>query len=106
MTFKRRVLSALGKDTLLEIGRSLALDVSTRMSVDALRDVVAKSKRANLASIVDESLSRDTLKEICLACGLDDRGKEKRPLVDRILGAAGPQQYELDPAAMRGSVAR
>jgi hypothetical protein len=106
MTFKRRVLSALGKDTLLEIGRSLALDVSTRMSVDALRDVVARSKRASLASIVDESLSRDTLKEICLACGIDDRGKEKRPLVDRILGASGPQQYELDPAAMRGSVAR
>jgi hypothetical protein len=106
MTFKRRVLSALGKDTLLEIGRSLALDVNARMSVDALRDVVAKSKRANLASIVDESLSRDTLKEICVACGLDERGKEKRPLVDRILGAADPQQYVLDPAAMRGSVAR
>jgi hypothetical protein len=31
MSFKRRVLSALGKNVLLEIGRGLELDVTTRM---------------------------------------------------------------------------
>ena len=45
MSFKRRVLSALGKDVLLEIGRGLELDVTTRMGVEALRDALAKSKR-------------------------------------------------------------
>src|SRR4051812_41097056 len=56
MTFKRRVLSALGKADLLEIGRGLELEVTTRMSVDELRDVLARSKRASMASIVSSSL--------------------------------------------------
>lgn len=34
MSFKRRVLSALGKDVLLEIGRGLEFEVTTRMSVE------------------------------------------------------------------------
>ncbi len=34
MSFKRRVLSALGKDLLLEIGRGLELEVTTRMGVE------------------------------------------------------------------------
>lgn len=108
MSFKRRVLSALGKDELLEIGRGLELDVTTRMGVDDLRDALAKSKRANLAAIVQESLSRDTLKEICGVLGLDDIGKEKAALVERILVAGGGKGgngsgYKIDPAATRGS---
>ncbi len=106
MTFKRRVLSALGKDTLLEIGRGLELEVTTRMGVEDLRDLLARSKRAKLPAIVQESLSRDTLKEICAAVGLDDSGKEKAALVERILAAAGggsPDDagYALDPAASK-----
>src|SRR5512140_3114637 len=40
MSFKRRVLAALGKDVLLEIGRGLKLDVTTRMGVEELRDAL------------------------------------------------------------------
>jgi hypothetical protein len=69
MSFKRRVLSALGKDVLVEIGRGLELDVTTRMGLEELRDALAKSKRAKLDAIVQESLSRDTLKDICGAVG-------------------------------------
>lgn len=110
MSFKRRVLSALGKDVLLEIGRDLELDVTTRMGVEELRDALAKSKRAKLDAIVQESLSRDTLKEICGAVGLDDTGKEKAALVERILAAGGDKAangagYRIDPAAVRGSKA-
>jgi hypothetical protein len=110
MTFKRRVLSALGKDELLEIGRGLELDVTTRMGVEELRDALAKSKRAKLDAIVQESLSRDTLKDICGAVGLDDTGKEKAALVERILAAGGDKAangagYRIDPAAVRGSKA-
>jgi SAM-dependent methyltransferase len=108
MSFKRRVLSALGKDVLLEIGRGLELDVTTRMGVEELRDALAKSKRAKLDAIVQESLSRDTLKGICGAVGLDDTGKEKAALVERILAAGGDKAangagYRIDPAAVRGS---
>lgn len=110
MSFKRRVLSALGKDVLLEIGRGLELDVTTRMGVEELRDALAKSKRAKLDAIVQESLSRDTLKDICGAVGLDDTGKEKAALVERILAAGGDKAangagYRIDPAAVRDSKA-
>ena len=110
MSFKRRVLSALGKDVLLEIGRGLELDVGIRMGVEELRDALAKSKRAKLDAIVQESLSRDTLKDICGAVGLDDTGKEKAALVERILAAGGDKAangagYRIDPAAVRGSKA-
>jgi hypothetical protein len=110
MSFKRRVLSALGKDVLLEIGRGLELDVTTRMGVEELRDALAKSKRAKLDAIVQESLSRDTLKDICGAVGLDNTGKEKAALVERILAAGGDKVangagYRIDPAAVRGSKA-
>jgi len=108
MSFKRRVLSALGKDVLLEIGRGLELDVTTRMGVEELRDALAKSKRAKLDAIVQDSLSRDTLKDICGAVGLDDTGKEKAALVERILAAGGDKAangagYRIDLAAVRGS---
>lgn len=110
MSFKRRVLSALGKDVLLEIGRGVELDVTTRMGVEELRDALAKSKRAKLDAIVQESLSRDTLKDICGAVGLDDTGKEKAALVARILAAGGDKAangagYRIDPAAVRDSKA-
>jgi len=59
MSFKRRVLSALVKDVLLEIDRGLELDVTTRMSAEELRDVLAKSKRAKLEAIVHQLDPKD-----------------------------------------------
>lgn len=109
MTFKRRVLSALGKEELQEVARRLELDVTSRMTLDVLRDAVAKSKRAKIEAIVQESMSRDTLKEICVACGVDDTGKEKAALVQRILAASGKSAngaaYKIDPESTRGSKA-
>ncbi len=110
MNFKRRVLAGLGKDVLLEIGRGLELDVTTRMGVEELRDALAKSKWAKLDAIVQESLSRDTLKDICGAVGLDGTGREKATLVEGILAAGGDKAandtgYRIDPAAVRGSKA-
>ncbi len=110
MSFKRRVLSALGKDHLLEIGRGLELDVTSRMGVEELRDALAKSKRATLDMIVHESLPRDTLKEICGAVEVDATGTAKAALVERILAVAGPSSkattngagYSIDPASTKG----
>lgn len=111
MTFKRRLLSALCKEDLLAIGREHELDVTARLTIDELRDVVARSKRATVEKIVGDGMSRDTLKAICEACGLDSSGKEKQPIVDRILAAAkgepnGNDEYEIDPAGAPGSTAR
>jgi hypothetical protein len=108
MSFKRRVLSALQKDELLEIGRNLELEVRASMRIEELRDTIAQSRRASVPAIVQESLSRDVLKAICLACGLDDTGMEKRPLVERIIAAAGNGSgtYKIDRAETKGSIAR
>jgi hypothetical protein len=107
MSFKRRVLSGLGKDELQEVARRLELDITSRMTVDELVDAVAKSKRASIAAIVQDSMSRETLKAICVACGLDDTGKEKAPLVERILAAGGANgaSYKIDPESTRGGKA-
>jgi adenine-specific DNA-methyltransferase len=88
MSFKRRVLGALSKPELLEVGRALELPVKTAMTVDELRELVAASKGAKLAKFVTTELERDTLKAICEAVGLDATGREKAALVERILAAA------------------
>jgi adenine-specific DNA-methyltransferase len=101
MTFKRRALGALTRVELLEIGRSLELDVSTGMRLDELIDTVAGSKRATLERILP-ALSRDTLKSICFAIGEPAEGREKQIIVDRILAASGADER---PAA-KGKKAR
>ena len=90
MTFKRRVLSVLGKADLLELGRGLELEVKAAMTVAQLREMLAGSKRAKLGVIVTADLGRDKLKAMCEACGLDPTGTEKQALIDRIVaGSAG-----------------
>ncbi len=109
MTFKRRVLLALGKEELLAIGREVELDVKARMSVDELRDVVAKSKRATLDVIVSEALSRDALKAICTELELSDVGAAKSVLIERILAAengGAKANYKVTPDKSGASVAR
>jgi hypothetical protein len=103
------VPSVLGKDVLIEIGRRLELDITTRMGVEEL-DALAKSKRTKLDAIVEELLSRNTLKDICGAVGLDDTNKEKAALIERILAAGGDKAANgagcrIDPAALRDTKA-
>ncbi|KAB2910397.1 MAG: SAP domain-containing protein, partial [Kofleriaceae bacterium] len=76
------------------------------MTVDELVDAVAQSKRASINAIVHESMPRDTLKAICAACGLDDSGREKASLVERILAAGGEAngvRYKIGPESTKGS---
>jgi hypothetical protein len=80
MAYKRRVLSALGKDELLE--------VTAKMSVDELRGVIARSTRVSAAKTVSESMPHDKRKEIRATCDLDASGKEKQALVGRIIAGA------------------
>jgi len=93
----------------------LKLEVAARMTVDELRDAIARSKRASIDKIVTDAMSRNLLKAICEACGLDASGKEKQPLVARIITAANGEgngngnsnvKYIIDPEASKPSVAR
>jgi type I restriction enzyme M protein len=49
---------------------------------------VAASKKATLAEFLPD-LSRDRLKELCRSLDLDDSGRDKAALVERLIGTAG-----------------
>ncbi|MGB1016678.1 MAG: hypothetical protein ACPG4T_21245, partial [Nannocystaceae bacterium] len=82
---KRSTLRLLNRASLLEIGQAYDLDVHPRMNHEALVDTLAKSKRASFEKII-RGLSRNDLKHICRHHGLDDGGRAKQPIADRILG--------------------
>jgi type I restriction enzyme M protein len=86
MPQKREVLQLFTRDELAAIVDRFELSAADRRSKDALVDAVASSKKATLAEILPE-LSRDRLKELCRAFDLDDGGREKSALVDRLTGA-------------------
>lgn len=103
MPSKREVLGQFIRDELLAAVDQFELTVTDRRVKDQLLDAVASSKRAGLADMLS-GLSRDRLKEICRALGLDDSGKEKATLVDRLTGGksappAAPQATSGAPAA-------
>jgi hypothetical protein len=86
MPQKRDVLQLFTRDELVAVVDRFDLSASDRRSKDALIDAVASSKKATLTEILPE-LSRDRLKEMCRALELDDGGREKSLLVDRLTGA-------------------
>jgi adenine-specific DNA-methyltransferase len=96
MTFKRKVLAALTRSELLEVGRALELDVTTNMRLDDLMDAVAGSKKRGMMEKILPMLSRDRLKDICEAVGISSEGREKQVLIDRILAAGGDAGGESD----------
>lgn len=85
MPRKRDVLESLKRDELLAAADRLDVPVRDRRVRDDLIDALAASRRAGLAGIL-EGLSRYRLKEVCHALDLDDSGREKALLIDRLAG--------------------
>lgn len=88
MPSKRDVLAILSRDELLAVVDRFGLSPPDRRAKDGLVDAVASSKKATLAEVLPE-LPRDRLKELCRALGLDDGGREKSVLVERLTGSGG-----------------
>ncbi len=86
MTTKRETLDFLTRDELLAAVDRFELSVADRRAKAGLVDAVASSKKATLPEVLAD-LSRDRLKELCRALGLDDSGREKASLVERLSGA-------------------
>lgn len=87
---KRDVLGRLSRAELTEIVESLGLQVEDRRVKENLIQAVVGSKRATLAEVLPK-FSRNRLKEICRSLGLDDSGKEKSAIIERLLdGHGGP----------------
>lgn len=85
MTSKRTVLEQLTRDELLAIVAAFELSVGDRRVKDRLIEAVAASKKATLATLLAD-FSRHRLKEICRALDLDESGREKSVLVERLSG--------------------
>jgi len=85
MPNKRAILEQLKRDELALIADQLAVAVADRRSAAALVEALAHSRKATAEGFLP-LLSRDRLKELCRAFGLDDSGREKTALVQRLLG--------------------
>ena len=88
MPSKRDVLALLTRDELVAAVDQFELSPESRRKKDDLVEAVASSKKATLTEILP-TLSRDRLKELCRSLDLDDSGKDKASLVQRLLGGNG-----------------
>jgi len=100
---KRDLIEQLRREELLSIAENHDLEVRDRRVNDDLVDAIVRAKRVKVAEILS-GLSRDRLKDLCIALGLDETGREKTLLIDRILGApsAGdvPEEAGMDSSSL------
>ncbi len=82
---KKRALEALKVDRLRELAWDLYLHVDDRRSREQLVKALADGRRIDFG-VVLERLSRDELKSLCRTLELDDGGRAKDAIIDRILG--------------------
>ncbi|MBK7538832.1 MAG: N-6 DNA methylase [Myxococcales bacterium] len=87
MASKRAILEHLSRSELQAIADTAKLEVRDRRVRQELIDAAAASSRKVALEVVIAAYPRDRLKELCRALGLDDSGKEKATLVDRLLGS-------------------
>lgn len=87
MPTKRQVLDLLNRKELVVGADQFEIPVDDRRSKDKLLTALAASRKANLEELLSK-LSRDRLKELCSGLGLDESGREKALLVERLTGRA------------------
>lgn len=83
----RSILQVLSKGRLGEIARTLGVTIKSAATKDAHVDALANSGVVELSGLL-ESLGRDELKAICREHSLDDSGRARAELIERLLGAA------------------
>jgi adenine-specific DNA-methyltransferase len=83
---RRAALEVLSRDRLAEITSEFDLDVEDKRAQAAHIDAIIKARSLDFADVLRD-LSRDELKDICSALGLDTSGKKKDLIVDRIVSS-------------------
>jgi type I restriction enzyme M protein len=86
---KRQILELLHRGELIQIARHAALEVRDQRVRAELIDAAVSSQDLSLEEILG-TLSRDRLKELCRALALDDSGREKALLIDRLRALDAP----------------
>ena len=106
MPTKRAVLGELTAEELRTNVDYYELEVADRRVKAQLVDALAGSRNARVDEILGD-LSRDRLKELCRACGLDDSGRKKVDLVVRLMvptGATTSGKVAQPPGPSRSAV--
>ena len=96
MASKRALLELLSRDELLAAVDLFGVDVPDRRGKDGIVDALVASRKVSLTQALAD-FPRDRLKDLCRSLGLDDAGREKTALIDRLTGASAAVA-ELAPA--------
>ncbi len=102
MPTARQLLDLLTRDELLHLVDHHGVTVRDRRQKAHLAEQLEANAHPLPALL--EGLSRDRLKELCRALGLDDSGKEKAAIIARLAGTAASSAPA--PAAAKPSLAR
>jgi len=102
MSRKRQILEAISRATLLDVARTYEITGLTALPKAEIVDALAGSRSVQPEDfLTTPTFSRDDLKAICRDMGLDDSGREKAAIVDRILGRESDDDHAPKAAAPR-----
>ena len=99
MPSERAIVETLNRKELLDLVTHFDLQVGDRRVRDNLVDALASSRRTRIDKILQQ-LSVTSLKEVCRKHGIDDSGRLKAQLIDRILNDSAGK------AARKGAAAK
>jgi type I restriction enzyme M protein len=105
MPSKRDILQLLHRDELLEVLDAHSLSVPDRRKKDDVIEAIASSKKTRLDDILS-GFKREKLKEICRSLGVDDSGKEKGAIIERLTGPKREATQEPIPSSGRNGSKR
>jgi adenine-specific DNA-methyltransferase len=96
---RRVILEQLTRDRLGELTTRFELDVEDRRSIDSHIDAIVRKRSLDFAVLLNE-LRREELQAGCRSLGLDEGGREKAKLVERIVSlAAQPSRPDVTDGA-------
>ncbi len=85
MTPKQKILNCLTKDYLQEIAAEYELTGMSQLNKGELVTALSRKRSVNIEDILN-GLSLDDLKTVCRGMDMDDAGRKKADMVDRLLG--------------------
>jgi adenine-specific DNA-methyltransferase len=107
MSRKRQILEAISRATLLDVARTYEITGLTALQKAEIVDTLAGSRSVQPEDfLTTPTFSRDDLKAICRELGLDDSGREKAAIVDRILGRESDDDHAPSPPVARAAAPR
>jgi type I restriction enzyme M protein len=96
----RDVLSLLLRDELLVVIDRFALTPPDRRAKEGIVETILDAPAATLSECLAD-LSRDRLKDLCRALGLDDSGREKAVIIARLTGVPAAPSAPAAPKPVR-----